>query len=110
MNTNFKKEDIVLKDGRTKKEKQTEKQRECDILVELDHHTINLEINKRKTNSMEDKNLGYLGDMLKNYTSKEICQININSFDRYKEGKEIYKSSIRDDVLMSIFNCTKMGI
>ncbi len=97
LQTNFKEDEIILKDGRIKKERYREKQRECDVFVEVGEKVINIEINKKKTNSMDRKNMSYIGDMLKNYYEAELCQINLNDFDIFKRGKEIYLSKMKEE-------------
>ena len=97
LQTNFKEDEIILKDGRMKKERYREKQRECDVFVEVGEKVINIEINKKKTNSMDRKNMSYIGDMLKNYYEAELCQINLNDFDIFKRGKEIYLSKMKEE-------------
>ena len=96
LNTNFKLEDIIIKDGRVKKEWKKQKGRECDVLVEIGRHVINIEINKRYTNTKDRKNMSYVGNLYNNYYDYEICQININDYDIFKEGQEIYVSMIKE--------------
>ena len=97
LQTHFTEDEIILKDGRIKKERYREKQRECDVFVEVGEKVINIEINKKKTNSMDRKNMSYIGDMLKNYYEAELCQINLNDFDIFKRGKEIYLSKMKEE-------------
>lgn len=97
LNERFEEEDIILKDGRVKKERRGERQRECDVFVEVDRRAINIEINKKKTSSMNQKNMSYLGDLLKNYYEEEIIQINLNDFDMFKRGEPIYLSKIKEE-------------
>ena len=96
LNTSFKLEDITIKDGRVKKEWKKEKGRECDILVEIGRNVINIEINKKHTSVKDKKNMSYVGNLYNNYYDYEICQININDYDIFNEGEEIYVSMIKE--------------
>ena len=96
LDTNFKLDDIIIKDGRLKKKFRKEKGRECDVLVEIGMHVINIEINKKHTNTKDRKNMSYVGNLYNNYYDYEICQININDYDIFKEGEEIYVSMIKE--------------
>ena len=96
LDTNFKLDDIIIKDGRLKKQYKKEKGRECDVLVEIGMHVINIEINKKYTSTKDKKNMSYVGNIYNNYYDYEICQININDYDIFKEGEEIYVSMIKE--------------
>ena len=97
LETEYKKENIYLKDVKLVKRNRKEKQRECDILVEIKDKVINIEINKYNTKSLDDKNMSYVGKLLESYYESEVVQININDFDIYGYNEEIYVSSMVEE-------------
>lgn len=96
---NFKVEDIDIQDGRVKKETLKEKQREADVFVSIEKNKINVEINRKEniTDTMNQKNMTYLADLIKNFGEEMICQINLNTFDAFGQEEKIYKSQIKNE-------------
>ena len=78
---------------------------EVDLIYETEDTYYNIEVNRRYTKEIEKKNLAYLHQLSlrsikksKDYVkSKKVVQINLNNYDRFKEGKFLYKSSIMEE-------------
>ena len=78
---------------------------EVDIVYETEDTYYNIEVNKEYSKKLDKKNLVYLHQLSlrsvkksKDYVnSKKVVQINLNNYDRFKEGKFLYKSSIMEE-------------
>ncbi len=78
---------------------------EVDIVYEAEDTYYNIEVNKEYSKKLDKKNLIYLYQLglrsvkkSKDYVkSKKVVQINLNNYDRFKEGKFLYKSSIMEE-------------
>ena len=80
------------------KNNKKDKGMQSDIIVSINNHIINLEMNKDYYEGLFNKNDAYLYKMSSNeynenedYTNaKQVIQINFNNFDYFKMEKEIY--------------------
>ena len=75
-----------------------------DIIVEVDNHIINIEMNKEYYDGVIEKNSSYYSKLRSeilthgdNYVDlKKIIQINIDDFHKYKGNKLIYEFKMRE--------------
>ena len=78
---------------------------EVDIVYETEDTYYNIEINKDYSEKLDKKNLAYLHQLSlrsikksKEYTKgKKVLQINLDNYDRFKEGKFVYKTSLIEE-------------
>ena len=78
---------------------------EVDIVHETEDTYYNIEINKDYSEKLDKKNLAYLHQLSlrsikksKEYTKgKKVLQINLDNYDRFKEGKFVYKTSLIEE-------------
>ena len=78
---------------------------EVDIVYETKDTYYNIEINKDYSKKLDKKNLAYLHQLSlrsikksKEYIKgKKVIQINLDNYDRFKEGKFIYKTSLMEE-------------
>ena len=78
---------------------------EVDIVHETEDTYYNIEINKDYSEKLDKKNLAYLHQLSlrsikksKEYTKgKKVLQINLDNYDRFKEGKFVYKTSLMEE-------------
>lgn len=80
------------------------KDSEVDALYEHNNMYINIEINTSPKEEYKKKNFSYCAQLIlkkvkpnEKYRFNKIQQININTFDYFKEDKLIYKSTIREE-------------
>ena len=78
---------------------------EVDIVYETDDAYYNIEVNKDYSKKLDKKNLAYLHQLslrsikkAKEYSQgKKVIQINLDNYDRFKENKFVYKTSLMEE-------------
>ena len=87
------------------KENKKDKKMQSDIIVSINSHIINLEMDREYYEGVLNKNDAYIFKISsnqynenENYTNiKQVIQISFHNFDYFKQGKEIYKFEYREE-------------
>ena len=82
-----------------------EKGKVTDIIVDINKHIINIEMNKEYYDGLLEKNAKYSSKLMseqlqkgeKHLDTKKVIQINIDDFTKYKGNKLVYKFMMRDE-------------
>ena len=95
-------------------ENKNEKKKISDLIIEIDMHIINLEMNKKMNESIKNRNIAYIDKInieqykdKKDYkNSKKVIQINFNE-QKYEGEKIVYKFKMMEEELKLAYEDNK---
>ena len=95
-------------------ENKNEKKKISDLIIEIDMHIINLEMNKKMNESIKNRNTAYIDKInieqykaKENYkNSKKVIQINFNE-QKYEGEKIVYKFKMMEEELKLAYEDNK---